>query len=62
MEANRDVGVSVDGREAAPYVARRPAGAEADRAWDLVLTTYPGYADYQARTDRSIPVFVLEPA
>jgi deazaflavin-dependent oxidoreductase (nitroreductase family) len=62
MDANRDVGVSIGGRAAAPYLARRPAGAEADRAWDLVLRAYPGYADYQARTDRSIPVFVLEPA
>lgn len=62
MEANPDVGVSIGGREPVPYVARRPGGEEADRAWRLALGTYPGYADYQARTDRKIPLFLLEPA
>lgn len=52
----------VGGREPVPYVARRPGGEEADRAWRLALGTYPGYADYQARTDRKIPLFLLEPA
>lgn len=62
MEANPDVGVSIGGQEPVPYIARRPGGEEADRAWRLVLGTYPGYADYQARTDRKIALFLLEPA
>jgi hypothetical protein len=37
-------------------------GGEADRLWPMVLAMYPGYADYQARTKRAIPLFVLEPA
>ena len=62
MEAIPAVGVAVDGREPAPYLARRAAGEEHDRLWRLVLGRYPGYADYQARTVRQIPLFVLEPA
>ena len=62
MEANRDVSVAIGGGDPAPYVARRPAGPEAERLWRLVVGRYPGYDDYQARTDRHIPLFVLEPA
>ena len=31
------------------------------RLWPLVLRTYGGYADYQRRTERQIPLIVLEP-
>jgi deazaflavin-dependent oxidoreductase (nitroreductase family) len=62
MEATPDVKVAVGGGDPAPFVARRPEGREAERLWLLVLGKYPGYADYQARTDRRIPLFVLEPA
>ena len=30
--------------------------------WERAVAAYPDYADYQRRTDRQIPVFVLEPA
>jgi deazaflavin-dependent oxidoreductase (nitroreductase family) len=36
-------------------------GAERERLWPLVLSVYAGYADYQQRTDREIPLVVLEP-
>jgi F420H(2)-dependent quinone reductase len=29
--------------------------------WTLAVAAYPPYADYQARTERQIPVFVAEP-
>lgn len=29
--------------------------------WDRMVSIYPDYADYQTKTDRSIPVVVLEP-
>jgi deazaflavin-dependent oxidoreductase (nitroreductase family) len=61
MEAIPEVTVAIGGGEPEPYVARRPVGMEADRLWLLVVGRYPGYADYQARTDRPIPLFVLEP-
>jgi len=35
--------------------------AERARLWKLAVTAYPPYADYQARTERQIPVFVAEP-
>jgi deazaflavin-dependent oxidoreductase (nitroreductase family) len=34
---------------------------ERARLWPLVLKTYKGYADYQKRTEREIPLVVLEP-
>jgi deazaflavin-dependent oxidoreductase (nitroreductase family) len=35
--------------------------AERARLWALAVAAYPAYADYQARTQRRIPVFVAEP-
>jgi F420H(2)-dependent quinone reductase len=35
--------------------------AERGRLWALAVTAYPPYADYQARTQRQIPVFLAEP-
>ena len=29
--------------------------------WERAVAAYPSYADYQAKTDRVIPVLVLEP-
>jgi len=34
---------------------------ERARLWGLAVAAYPPYADYQARTQRQIPVFVAEP-
>ncbi len=54
--------VTVDaGAGRAPFRAHAATGPEADRLWPLVTSVYPGYADYQARTERPIPLFVLEP-
>jgi F420H(2)-dependent quinone reductase len=36
-------------------------GAERDRLWALVVQAFPDYAVYQRRTDRRIPLFVLQP-
>lgn len=41
--------------------AREVTGAEKATWWDRAVAAYPDYADYQAKTDRQIPVFVLEP-
>ena len=35
--------------------------AERQRLWDIAVKAYPPYQDYQAKTDRVIPVFVAEP-
>ena len=34
---------------------------ERARLWTLAVAAYPPYADYQARTERQIPVFLAEP-
>jgi deazaflavin-dependent oxidoreductase (nitroreductase family) len=50
-----------DGPEPALYRARLVEGAERKEWWDLAVATWPTYASYQEKTDREIPVFVLEP-
>jgi deazaflavin-dependent oxidoreductase (nitroreductase family) len=41
--------------------AREVTGAEKAAWWERAVAAYPDYADYQARTDREIPVLVLDP-
>lgn len=48
-----------DKRVVAP---READGPERDRLWNRAVELYPQYADYEARTERRIPVVVLEPA
>ena len=51
-----------DGPEKSDRMAREVTGEEKALWWDRAVAAYPDYADYQARTDRPIPVFVLESA
>jgi deazaflavin-dependent oxidoreductase (nitroreductase family) len=51
-----------DGPERKEFTAREITGEEKDRWWERAIAAYPPYADYQKKTDRVIPVFVLEPA
>jgi deazaflavin-dependent oxidoreductase (nitroreductase family) len=44
------------------YVAREVMGEERSIWWERAVAVWPAYADYQKRTDRVIPVFVLERA
>ena len=44
------------------YVARELSGAERDEWWQRAVETWPTYASYQEKTDRLIPVFLLERA
>ena len=41
--------------------AREVTGQEKAEWWERAVAAYPDYADYQKKTDREIPVFVLEP-
>lgn len=50
-----------DGPDKRDYLAREIAGDEKARWWERAVEVWPGYADYQKKTDRQIPVFVLEP-
>lgn len=50
-----------DGAAKSDYVARELDGDEYAAWWDRAVEAWPDYASYQTRTDRRIPVFVLEP-
>ena len=43
------------------YIAREVTGDEKRVWWDRAVEAWPDYAEYQKKTDRQIPVFVLEP-
>jgi deazaflavin-dependent oxidoreductase (nitroreductase family) len=59
--ANPDVSTEI-GTTTRPMRARVAGGDERTRIWDRQKAAYPGFADYEAKTDREIPVVVLEPA
>ncbi|MFI8348008.1 nitroreductase family deazaflavin-dependent oxidoreductase [Streptomyces sp. NPDC085596] len=42
--------------------AREVTGDEKAKWWERAVAAYPPYAEYQQKTDREIPLFVLEPA
>lgn len=50
-----------DGPEPFEAEVRRVSGAERAEWWERAVAAYPPYADYQADTDREIPVFVAAP-
>ncbi|KOV96904.1 nitroreductase [Streptomyces sp. NRRL B-1140] len=51
-----------DGPVKRDMTAREVTGEEKAAWWERAVAAYPAYADYQKKTDRDIPVFVLEPA
>jgi F420H(2)-dependent quinone reductase len=51
-----------DGTERGDFVAREVTGDEKAVWWERAVAAYPDYADYQTKTDREIPVFVLTKA
>ncbi|MFJ7338200.1 nitroreductase family deazaflavin-dependent oxidoreductase [Streptomyces sp. NPDC101110] len=51
-----------DGPVRQDMTAREVTGEEKAAWWERAVAAYPAYADYQKKTDREIPVFVLEPA
>jgi F420H(2)-dependent quinone reductase len=50
-----------DGPTRLDYTAREVTGDEKTTWWKRAVEAYPDYANYQAKTKRQIPVFVLEP-
>ena len=59
LRANPQVVVQ-DGADTFELTARELDGAERDAWWERSVAAYPDYAVYQTKTDRVIPVFVLE--
>jgi F420H(2)-dependent quinone reductase len=50
-----------DGDVTKEYEAREVTGDEKAAWWERAVEAWPDYAEYQTKTDREIPVFVLTP-
>lgn len=50
-----------DGDIHGDYVAREIDGAEYEEWWPRAVAAYPPYAEYQTKTTRKIPLFLLDP-
>jgi deazaflavin-dependent oxidoreductase (nitroreductase family) len=60
LQANPDVEISVAGERRA-LRARVASPEEKAELWPQIVASYKGYANYQKRTQRDIPVVVCEP-
>ena len=58
--AHPDVTVEV-GTAVVPVTARVAAGEERELIWQRQKTDYPGFAEYEEKTSREIPVVILTP-
>ena len=60
LKANPDITITAHGVTRA-YRAREVGPEEKARLWPIIVEAYPPYDEYQARTDRDIPVFICDP-
>lgn len=60
LVAHPDVDLAVDGRTI-PMTARTATPEERAELWPRITRSYPGYAGYQKKTTREIPVVICEP-
>lgn len=61
LRANPGATVEV-GSDTKPVRARVASQDERDRLWAAQKKEWPGFADYETKTSRQIPVVILEPA
>ena len=61
LQADPDAEIDVRGRRTRVH-AETVTGDERERLWRQAVWSYGGYAGYQARTSRQIPVVRLSPA
>ena len=61
LRDNPEVEVVMTDRKG-PMKARVATAEEKAEMWPRITSTYKGYAGYQERTDRDIPLVILEPA
>jgi deazaflavin-dependent oxidoreductase (nitroreductase family) len=61
LRANPSAHVQI-GNDASDVTARELPSAERDELFGKITAAAPGFADYQAKTSRVIPVFELQPA
>jgi deazaflavin-dependent oxidoreductase (nitroreductase family) len=60
LTANPDVEIVMEGATR-PMRARTASEAEKAELWPQIVSAYKGYGGYQAKTERVIPVVILEP-
>jgi deazaflavin-dependent oxidoreductase (nitroreductase family) len=60
LKANPDTTIQVGSKRLAVH-ARIANPEERKRLWPLMVKVYGGYEDYQRRTEREIPLVILEP-
>jgi deazaflavin-dependent oxidoreductase (nitroreductase family) len=58
LKADPGAVVVQDGAEPFDAALREVSGSERDEWWKRAVAAYPPYAEYQERTERTIPVFV----
>lgn len=59
LSTNPEVSIQVEAQRM-QATARTATGAERAALWDQLVEIYPPYTEYQQRTEREIPVVVLE--
>jgi len=59
LMAHPEVELTMAGRRR-PMLARRVSAAEKAELWPRVVAAYRGYGSYQRRTERDIPLVILE--
>ena len=62
LRENPQVVVSMKGAPGVTMLARVTSREERERLWPIVAEKYANYAGYQEKTDREIPLVLLEPA
>ena len=60
LQANPDTTIQI-GSQRRQVHARVATAQERKRLWPLVVSVYSGYEGYRQRTEREIPLVVLEP-
>jgi deazaflavin-dependent oxidoreductase (nitroreductase family) len=60
LMAHPDTELTIAGQRR-PMRARRASAAEKAELWPRVVAAYKGYAGYQTRTERDIPLVICEP-
>jgi deazaflavin-dependent oxidoreductase (nitroreductase family) len=61
LQANPEVRVTIAG-STRTMIARTATQEERAELWSRITSTFEGYARYQERTERQIPVVILEPS
>jgi deazaflavin-dependent oxidoreductase (nitroreductase family) len=62
LRSDPKVEVSVKGGPKEPRIARIATAEERARMWPQIAEKFPNYAGYQRKTEREIPLVVLDPA